>query len=63
MICDKYRGKNGGPQSVKKPYNDMEVTFVRLNLIGHFLPIFPPFTDRCISRRLTWSASGDEWGN
>jgi hypothetical protein len=32
-------------------------------LIGHFLPIIPPFADRGLSRRLTWSASGDDGGN
>jgi hypothetical protein len=37
-------------------------TFVRLNLIGHFWPIVAPFADRGLSRRLTWSASGDERG-
>jgi hypothetical protein len=26
-------------QHVKEPYNDVEVAFVRQNLIGHFLPI------------------------
>jgi hypothetical protein len=31
----------------------------RLNLIGHFSPIIPPFGDRGLSCRLTWSASGD----
>jgi hypothetical protein len=31
-------------------------------LIDHFSPIIPPFANRGLSRRLTWSASGDEWG-
>jgi hypothetical protein len=50
-------------RNIKEPYNDVEVTFVRLNLTGHFSPILPPFTSRGLSRRLTWSASRDEWGN
>jgi hypothetical protein len=41
---------------------DVEVAFVRLNLTGNFSPILPPFASRGISRRLTWSASGDERG-
>jgi hypothetical protein len=41
----------------------VEVVIVRLNLIGHFSPIIPPFTNRGLSRRLTWSASGDDGGN
>jgi hypothetical protein len=31
-------------------------------LTGHFSPIIPPFANRGISRRFTWSASGDERG-
>jgi hypothetical protein len=38
----------------------VEVAIVWLNLIGYFLPIVPPFADSGLSRRLTWSASGDE---
>jgi hypothetical protein len=34
----------------KEPYNDVEVGIVRLNLIGHFSPIVPPFADRGLSR-------------
>jgi hypothetical protein len=48
---------------VKEPYNDVEVAFVGLNLIGHFSPIVSPLADRGLSRRLTWSASGDKRGN
>jgi hypothetical protein len=48
---------------VKETYNDVEVAFVRLNLIGQFSPIVPSFADGGLSRRLTWSASGDERGN
>jgi hypothetical protein len=33
---------------------------VWLNLTGHFSPIIPPFANRGLSRRLAWSASGDE---
>jgi hypothetical protein len=47
---------------VKEPYNDVEVAFVRLNLIGHFLPVVLPFGDRGLSRRLMWSATGGERG-
>jgi hypothetical protein len=47
---------------VKELDNDVEVAFVRLNLIAHSSPIVPPFTDRGLSRRLTSSASGDERG-
>jgi hypothetical protein len=48
----------------KKPYIiTVEVAIVWLNFIGHFSPIVPPFADRGLSRRLTWSASGDERGN
>jgi hypothetical protein len=47
---------------VKESYNDLEVAFVRLNLIGHFSSVVPPFADRGLSGRLTWSASGDDWG-
>jgi hypothetical protein len=36
---------------------------VWLNLTGHFSPIIPPFANRGLSRRLVWSASGDERGN
>jgi hypothetical protein len=35
----------------------------RLNLIGHFSPIIPPFAYRGPSRRLTWSPSGDDREN
>jgi hypothetical protein len=45
---------------IKEPYNEVEVTFVKLNLVGHFSLIVPPFADRVLSRRLTWRASGDE---
>jgi hypothetical protein len=45
---------------LKNPTITVEVEIVWLNLIGHFSPIVPPFTDRGLSRRLTWSASGDE---
>jgi hypothetical protein len=31
-------------------------------LVGKFSPIILPFSDRGLSRRLTWGASGDEWG-
>jgi hypothetical protein len=44
-------------------YNDVKVASVTLNLVGHFSPIISPFADRGISRRLTWSASGDEREN
>jgi hypothetical protein len=47
---------------VKEPDNDVEVTLFWLNLIGHFSPIIPPFANRGLSRRLIWSASGDERG-
>jgi hypothetical protein len=40
----------------------VEVAIVWLNLIGHFSPIVPPFADRGLSSRLTWSASGDKRG-
>jgi hypothetical protein len=36
---------------------------VWLNLIGHFSPVIPPFANRGLSRRLVWSASGEERGN
>jgi hypothetical protein len=36
---------------------------VWLNLTGHFLPIISPFANRGLSRRLAWSASGDERWN
>jgi hypothetical protein len=29
-------------------------------MIGHFSPIIPSFADRGLSRRLTWSAYGDD---
>jgi hypothetical protein len=32
-------------------------------LTGHFSSIAPPFADRVLSRRLTWSASGDKREN
>jgi hypothetical protein len=35
----------------------------RLNLIGHFSPIIPPFTNRGLSRHRTWSASGNDGEN
>jgi hypothetical protein len=38
---------------VKEPYNDVEIAFVRLNLIGYFSPIVYSFADRGLSRRLT----------
>jgi hypothetical protein len=41
----------------------VEVVIVRLNLIGHFSPVIPPFTNRGLSHRLTWSASGVHGGN
>jgi hypothetical protein len=41
----------------------VEVACYRQNLIGHFLPIIPSFTDVCLSRRWTWRASGDGGGN
>jgi hypothetical protein len=50
-------------RQVKEPYNDVEVAFVRLNLTGHFTSIIPPFANIGFPRHLTWSASGDEWGN
>jgi hypothetical protein len=31
-------------------------------LIGHFSPIVPSFTDRGLSRHLTWRTPGDERG-
>jgi hypothetical protein len=31
-------------------------------LIGQFSPIVPPLANRGLSRRLMWSASGDEGG-
>jgi hypothetical protein len=41
----------------------VEIVIVRLNFIGHFSPIIPPFTNKGgLSHRLTWSASGDEGG-
>ena len=36
---------------------------LQAKLISHFSPILPPFADRGLSRRLTWSASGDDGGN
>jgi hypothetical protein len=36
---------------VKQPYKYVEVVFVRLNLVGHFSPIIPPFANRGLSRR------------
>jgi hypothetical protein len=45
---------------LKNPTITVEVATVRLNLIGHFSPIVPPFADRGLSHHLTWSASGDE---
>jgi hypothetical protein len=47
----------------KKTYNFRGCRDCRLNLIGHFSPIIPSFTDRGLSRRLMWSASGDGGGN
>jgi hypothetical protein len=41
----------------------VEVVIVRLNLIGHFSPIIPPFTDRGLSRHVMCNASGDDRGN
>jgi hypothetical protein len=32
------------------------------HLTGHLSPIISPFANRGLSRRLTWSASGDERG-
>jgi hypothetical protein len=32
-------------------------------LTGHFSPIIPSFTDRGLSCRLTWNASGDDGRN
>jgi hypothetical protein len=46
----------------KNPTVTVEVAIVWLNLIWHFSPIVPPFAHRGLSRRLTWSASGDERG-
>src|SRR5215475_13952843 len=46
----------------KNPTITVEVAIVRLNLIGHFSPIIPHFANRDLSRRLMWSASGDELG-
>jgi hypothetical protein len=43
--------------------SSVEVVIVRLNLIGHFSPILPLFTNRGLSCHLTWSASGDDGGN
>jgi hypothetical protein len=40
----------------------VEVVIIRLNLIGHLSPIIQPFTNRGLSRRLTYSASGDNGG-
>jgi hypothetical protein len=40
----------------------VEVIIIRLNLTGHFSAIILPFTNRGLSRRLTWSASGDDEG-
>jgi hypothetical protein len=47
---------------VKNPYNFRGSRDCRLNLIGYFSPIIPPFTNRGLSRSLTWSASGDDGG-
>jgi hypothetical protein len=47
---------------VKEPYNKVEFAFVRLNMIGHFSAIVPPFAYRGLSHRLTWNASGDKGG-
>jgi hypothetical protein len=38
----------------------VEVVIVSINLIGHFSPIIPPFTNRGLSRRLMWSTSEDD---
>jgi hypothetical protein len=43
---------------VKEPYNDVEVTFVRLNLTGHFSPILPPFASRGVSRGAPLETNG-----
>jgi hypothetical protein len=47
----------------KKPLHFWWKSHCRLNLISHFSPIIPPFTDRGHSCHLTWSTSGDERGN
>jgi hypothetical protein len=47
----------------KKPLQFPWKLQCRLNLIGHFSPLIPPFADRGLSCRLTWSASGDDGGN
>jgi hypothetical protein len=47
---------------VKEPYNYRGSRSCRLNLIGHFSPIVPSLANRGLSRRLMWSASGDEGG-
>jgi hypothetical protein len=44
----------------KKPLQFPWKSHCRLNLIGHFWLIIPPFADRGLSRRLTWSTSGDD---
>jgi hypothetical protein len=38
----------------------VKVVIVRLNLIAHFSPIIPPFTNRGLPRRLTWNSSADD---
>jgi hypothetical protein len=45
---------------VKEPYSYRGSRSCRLNLIGPFLPIVPSLANRGLSRRLMWSASGDE---
>jgi hypothetical protein len=47
---------------VKEYYNYRGSRNCRLNLIGHFSPIVPPLANRGLTRRLMWSASGDEGG-
>jgi hypothetical protein len=47
----------------KKPLQFPWKSHCRLNLIGHFSPIIPPFADRGLSCHLTWSTSGDDGGN
>jgi hypothetical protein len=42
------------------PTFTVEIACCRQNWIGHFSPILPCFTDRALSRRGTWSASGDD---
>jgi hypothetical protein len=43
-----------------KPLQFSWKSHFRLNYVCHFSPIIPLFTDRGLSRHLTWSASGDD---